>query len=169
MHRLLPPDGGAGCNRVGNFLSGLKEAGMGNNMPEISNDDLIEKAKSVVHPHKVGDALMGDVGCALITDQDHLYLGVCIDVGSSMGFCAEHSAIGAMVTAGEYRIKKIVAVWQDAKDTYVLSPCGRCCEFMRQIDPKNLAAEVILDRDKIVKLADLLPYHGWFHKVQAGV
>jgi len=30
--------------------------------------------------------------------------------GSGTGFCAEHSAIAAMVTAGEYQIAKIVAV-----------------------------------------------------------
>jgi cytidine deaminase len=46
------------------------------------------------------------VGCALVTDKNNLYLGVCIDTGSSIGFCAEHSAIAAMVTTGEYKIKK---------------------------------------------------------------
>jgi cytidine deaminase len=134
-------------------------------MVEITNEELIAKAVSVLNPRKVGDDLMGDVGCALLTDQDHLYLGVCIDTGSSMGFCAEHSAIGAMVTAGEYRIKKIVAVWKDEKGIYILSPCGRCREFMRQIHTDNLEAEVILERDKTVKLAELLPYHDWFHKI----
>jgi cytidine deaminase len=134
-------------------------------MVEITNEELIAKAVSVLNPRKVGDDLMGDVGCALLTDQDHLYLGVCIDVGSGMGFCAEHSAIGAMVTAGEYRIKKIVAVWKDEKGIYILSPCGRCREFMRQIHTDNLEAEVILERDKTVKLAELLPYHDWFHKI----
>jgi len=134
-------------------------------MVEITNEELIAKAVSVLNPRKVGDDLMGDVGCALLTDQDHLYLGVCIDTGSSMGFCAEHSAIGAMVTAGEYRIKKIVAVWKDEKGIYILSPCGRCREFMRQIHADNLEAEVILERDKTVKLAELLPYHDWFHKI----
>jgi cytidine deaminase len=134
-------------------------------MVEITNDELIAKAVSVLNPRKVGDFWMGEVGCALLTDQDHLYLGVCIDTGSSMGFCAEHSAIGAMVTAGEYKIKKIVAVWKDEKGIYILSPCGRCREFMRQIHTDNLEAEVILDRDKTVKLAELLPYHDWFHKI----
>jgi cytidine deaminase len=136
-------------------------------MPEITNDELIAKATSVLNPRKVKDFWMGDVGCALVTDQGNIYLGVCIDTGSSMGFCAEPNAIGTMVTAGEYKIKKIVAVWQDEKDTYVLSPCGRCREFMFQIHPDNLETEVILDRDKVVKLAELLPYHDWFHKITA--
>jgi len=134
-------------------------------MPEFSIDELIAKAASVLNPHKVGDFWMGEVGCALLTDQDHLYLGVCIDTGSSMGFCAEHNAIGTMVTAGEYKIKKIVAVWKDEKGIYVLSPCGRCREFMYQIDKDNLETEVILDRDITVKLTELLPYHDWFHKI----
>lgn len=134
-------------------------------MSEITNKELIEKAKSVVNPYKLGDYMIGDVGCALVTDKGNVYLGVCIDVGSGMGFCAEHSAIAAMVTAGEYRIQKIVAVWQDEDGTYVLSPCGRCREFIRQIHEDNVETEVILDSDKAVRLVELLPYHDWFHKI----
>ena len=134
-------------------------------MPEISSDELIERAKSVVHPRKIGDRLVGDVGCALLTDQGNVYLGVCIDTGSGTGFCAEHSAIAAMVTAGEFRIERIVAVWMDGEDLYILSPCGRCREFIRQMDEGNLETEVILDVDKVVRLRELLPYHDWFHKV----
>ncbi len=136
-------------------------------MAEITNEELIKKAESVVNSKKVGDYYIGDVGCALVTDQGNIYLGVCIDVGSSMGFCAEHNAIGSMITAGEYKIRKIVAVWKDEKGLCVLSPCGRCREFMRQIHPDNLETEVILDTDKTAKLAELLPYHDWFHRVQA--
>jgi cytidine deaminase len=130
----------------------------------ITNEELIKRAKSVINPYKVGDHHIGDVGCALVTDKDHVYLGVSIDVSSSIGFCAEHSAIAAMITAGEYRIKKIVAVWQDEKDTYILSPCGRCREFIFQIDEGNLEAEVILEREKVVKLRELLPYSSWYYK-----
>lgn len=134
-------------------------------MSQTTNAELIEKAKSVVHAQKIGDRLVGDVGCALLTDAGNVYLGVCIDTGSGTGFCAEHSAIAAMVTAGEFKIKKIVAVWQDATgDTYILAPCGRCREFMRQMHPDNLAAEVILDYAKVATLAELLPYPDWFHK-----
>ena len=135
-------------------------------MSEITNDVLIEKATSVVKPKQIGDHLIGDVGCALVTDNNNIYLGVCIDTSSSLGFCAEHSAIAAMITAGEYRIRKIVAVWKDEHHTYILSPCGRCREFIRQIHQDNIATEVILDRDKVVKLVELLPYHDWFNKLQ---
>lgn len=79
-----------------------------------------------------------------------------------MTFCAEHSAIATMVTAQEYTIKTIVAVWKDATGTLdVLPPCGRCREFMRQIDEANLETDVGLGRDHVVTLRELLPYHAW--------
>jgi cytidine deaminase len=86
------------------------------------------------------------VAATLLTDQGTLYSGVCLDTGSGTGFCAEHAAIAAMVTAGEYRIAKIVAVWrdEDISQLHLLPPCGRCREFIRQIDAANLETEVVL-------------------------
>lgn len=123
-------------------------------MPRISDDELIRKARSLLKPKKIEHGFtVGDVGCALVTDKGNLYFGVSIDSCCGMGFCAEHSAIASMITHGEYRIKKIVAVTKDG----VLSPCGRCREFMHQIDKQNIYAEVIVDRKRILKLKDLLP------------
>lgn len=123
-----------------------------------NNRELIEMAKSVVNPRQVQNGFMvGEVGCALLSEKGDVYLGVCIDTASGMGFCAEHSAIAAMVTAGELRIRHIVAVLEDGT---VLAPCGRCREFMFQIHADNLEAEVILGLDKTFKLHELLPYHG---------
>ncbi len=131
-------------------------------MTDQSIVELIWRAESVVLPQMVRDRLFGDVGCALRTDRANVYLGVCIDTDSGTGFCAEHSAIAAMVTGGETRIERIVAVWKDADGrTVVLPPCGRCREFIRQVNENNLETEVILAADKTVKLRDLLPYHEW--------
>lgn len=67
-----------------------------------------------------------------------------------------------MVTAGEYRIATIVAVWRDGDGPlYVVPPCGRCREFIRQVDPANLDTEVILGADRTALLRDLLPAHEW--------
>lgn len=132
---------------------------------KMTNQELIEIAASVVNSKKFGDFMVGDVGCALISEKDNIYTGVCIDVSSSMGFCAEHNAIGSMVTAGEYKIKKIVAVWKNNEGTvHVLSPCGRCRELMYQINTENLDTAVVLGKDKTVKLSELLPYHKWYNK-----
>ena len=127
-----------------------------------TNDELIRIAEGTLNPRVVGERLFGDVASTLVTDKGNMYSGICIDTGSGTGFCAEHSAIAAMVTAGEYKIQKIVAVWKDDKGvTYVLPPCGRCREFMRQIDEGNLDAGVILGKDKVLKLRELLPYTDW--------
>ncbi|MEK6921006.1 MAG: cytidine deaminase, partial [Nanoarchaeota archaeon] len=116
----------------------------------MSNNDLIEKAKSVIKVRKTTSGkLIADVGAALITDKENIYLGVCIDTNEGSGICAERSAIAAMVTAGEYKIKKIVAVW---KDGTIIPPCGVCREFMWQIDKENWKTDVIVGKNKIVKL-----------------
>jgi cytidine deaminase len=129
---------------------------------DLSNDELIRSAADVLNPHVVDGRLLGDVSATLVTDRGNWHSGVCIDTGSGTGFCAEHSAIAAMVTAGEYRIAKIVAVWRSEDGTlYVIPPCGRCREFIRQIHPANLDTEVVLGNDKLTTLRDLLPFNEW--------
>src|SRR5262249_28475726 len=131
-------------------------------MSDASNDDLITSAAAVLNPHMVGNRQFGNVGCTLVTVAGRRYSGVCIDTASGTGFCAEHAAIAAMVTAREYRIAKIVAAWRDASGTlYLLPPCRRCREFIRQIDPANIDTEVVLARDSTMRLGDLLPLNEW--------
>lgn len=126
------------------------------------NDDLIEIARTSLNPHRVGDRLLGDVASALETTTGAIHVGVCIDTGSGTGFCAEHAAIASMVTSGEYAIARIVAVWQDDDERLtVLPPCGRCREFIRQIDPSNIDATVVLAQGAAAPLRDLLPEWGW--------
>ena len=130
----------------------------------MTNDELIAHAEERLHPRATVDGrLMGDVASTLLTDSGAAYSGVCIDTGSGTGFCAEHAAIAAMVTAGEYRIARIVAVWRDPESgaLHVLPPCGRCREFIRQIDPANLETEVVLGRNEVRRLKELLPYYEW--------
>lgn len=134
-------------------------------MKEISNSEMIEKAKTVLQPRELflGNSA-GDVACALLSSRGNLYLGVCIDISSGIGFCAEHSAIAAMITAGETGIAKIVAVWGE---NTILPPCGRCRELMYQIDESNLeCTEIIVGVDSVVKLKELLPhpYHEVWNK-----
>jgi hypothetical protein len=72
----------------------------------VTDDALIAAAADCLRPHRTADGrLLGDVGAALVTDAGGVHRGVCIDTASGTGFCAEHSAIAAMVTAGAYRIR----------------------------------------------------------------
>ncbi len=130
----------------------------------MTNDELIASAVGVLNPHTTTDnRLFGDVAAALVTAKGTAFSGVCIDTASGTGFCAEQAAIAAMVTAGEYRIARIVAVWRDERDgrISVLPPCGRCRLFILQIDDGNLETEVVLGRERVATLRELLPHHAW--------
>ena len=129
----------------------------------VSDRDLIQRAAETINPRRGPyDRRFGGVGCCLLSTSGSLYAGVDLDTGSGTGFCAEHSAIAAMVTAGEYQIAKIVAVWRDEQGRlYVLPPCGRCRELIRQIDEANLDTEVILGNERRRRLHELLPEHEW--------
>jgi cytidine deaminase len=123
----------------------------------ISDEDLIRKAREVLNPRRLSPSVeVGGVGSALVTDEGNVYRGVCIDTACSMGFCAEHTAIGAMVTSGESCIISIVAVdW----DGTIISPCGRCREFIYQMDERNAGTRVLLKNGRVMSVRDLLPEH----------
>jgi len=125
---------------------------------------LIRRADGVLRPVQAGDRYFGDVASTLVTAGGNFYDGVCIDTGAS-GFCAERAAIAAMVTAGEYRISRIVAVWREWQggrgELCVMPPCGVCRQFMLLVDRGNLDADVVLGPDESVKLRELLPRTDW--------
>lgn len=118
-------------------------------------ETLLEKARAVVNPRALGKSSeAGAVAAAIESADGNIYTGVNIDTPCSMGFCAEHAAIAAMVTAGESRIVRLVAVHHSGR---IVPPCGRCREFVCQIDEGNAGCQVLLDGGKVVAMADLLP------------
>ena len=120
--------------------------------------ELVDRARAVALERALTDeCISGEVGSALRTGDGRVYEGVSIDCGCGIGFCAEHSAVAAMVTSGESHVSAIVAVSADGR---ILPPCGRCRELLVQVSHDNLAAEVVLAEDDVVLLADLLP-HRW--------
>jgi len=121
----------------------------------ICDTDLISKATEIAKPRILSNTVeAGGVGSALVTDKGNIYVGVCIDISCSMGFCAERNAIGNMVTNGESKIVSIVAVnWEGI----IYPPCGVCREFIYQMDKDNKDTRVILDGGKIMKIKELLP------------
>jgi cytidine deaminase len=117
---------------------------------------LIETARSVVGGMNLGHGFSaGGVGAAVRTVAGNVYTGICIDLASGLGFCAEVTAIAQMLTHRETRIDTIVAVTCDR----ILPPCGRCRETMAQIDLRNLDCRVVVAEERCVLLRDLLPNH----------
>ena len=119
-------------------------------------EELYDIAKKTLKPRKLSkSSYAGSVAAAILSESGKVYTGVCIDTPSSMGFCAEHAAIAAMITAGENRIVKLVSVY---KDGTIIPPCGRCREFISQIHDDNYKCEVMVKKDTVVTIYDLLPY-----------
>ncbi|ETD32276.1 cytidine deaminase [Williamsia sp. D3] len=126
--------------------------------PTSPPDHLVAAAKSVISPRQLSEsATCGTVGAAVETTNGEVFVGVCIDTASSTGFCAEHSAAAAMLTAGHSAIARMVAVGQEGT---VLAPCGRCREFIAQLDPINRHTLVLVNDETEVPLSELLP-HRW--------
>ena len=116
---------------------------------------LYQKAVEVLNPRQVSESLeAGGVAAALVTDKGNVYRGVCIDTACSLGFCAEHAAVAAMLTAGEDRVEKSVAVGSQGD---IMPPCGRCRELLMQLG--NPDALVLVAEDTAVKVKDLLPFY----------
>ncbi|MER7080580.1 Cytidine deaminase [Saccharopolyspora kobensis] len=119
---------------------------------------IIARAAEYLNPAGRGNRTSGGVASAILSEQGDLFFGVCIDTPCSMGFCAEHAAAAAMITARQSEIAMVVAVTRDDSGALqVLPPCGRCREFMYQLDDRNLAARVVLGPERVLTLADLLP------------
>ncbi len=126
-----------------------------------STKDLIvwaREATRLARPVAVSKELAwtGYVGAALQTDRGDVFTGINLSLYCAIGFCAEHSAVSEAVKHGQTRVARIVAV---TVDDAILPPCGRCREMLFQIDPGNVATEVILAVDRARPLSELIPDH----------
>lgn len=124
-------------------------------------DELYDIAKKTLNPRRISKtSRAGHVASAILSGNAKIYTGVCIVAPCGMGFCAEHSAIASMITDGETRVVKLIAVYKDGR---IIAPCGRCREFICQINDENDKCEVMLDKDKVVTMYDLL-HNRWYNK-----
>lgn len=126
-------------------------------MEEIWNE-LYKAAKSVQKEIKISNYVTaGEVGAAIESESGKIYTGVCIDTASTLGICAERNAIFNMITNGEYRIKRVLAILPDGKTG---APCGACRELMVQLmadDYKDIEIMLDYEKGKIIKLGDITP------------
>lgn len=84
-------------------------------------------------------------------------MGVCVDTCSTLGICAERNAIFNMITNGEQKIEKVLAIMPNGKSG---APCGACRELMVQLMPNSYQEiEVLMDfeTEEIVTLGELTP------------
>ena len=121
-------------------------------------DALYRAAMNVLNPRAVSRIIeAGGVAAAIESESGKIYVGVCVDGACTLGICAERNAIFNLITNGESKIRRVVAVNWDGK---VLPPCGACRELMTQLMPDDYkTVEVMLDyaSKKVVSLAQLTP------------
>ena len=120
-------------------------------------NELYQAARRVQNARTVSPFIeAGGVAAAILTKQGNVYVGVCIDTACTLGMCAERNAIANMITNGESRIDKVVAVMPDGS---IGAPCGACREYMMQLDRDSGDIEILLDlaTQRTVKLRELMP------------
>ena len=120
--------------------------------------EMFEAAKSVQKGRKISSYIdAGGVAAAVLSSTGKIYTGVCIDTCSTLGICAERNAIFNMITNGESKISKVLAIMPDGKTG---APCGACRELMVQLMPDGYKdIEIMLDYEKggVITLGELTP------------
>lgn len=121
-------------------------------------DELYAMALTVKNERRISELVTaGEVAAAVEAESGRIYTGVCVDTCAGLGLCAERNAIFNMITNGESRIKRVLAVMPDGK---LGPPCGACRELMAELMPEDYrSVEILLDKEtgRIVTLGELLP------------
>ena len=67
--------------------------------------EMLSAAKAVRNERRISDYVTaGEVSAAVLSRSGKIYTGVCVDTCSTLGICAERSAIFQMLTNGEQEI-----------------------------------------------------------------
>ena len=86
-------------------------------------NELYAAAKKVQNGRVVSPFVeAGGVSAAILTKAGNIYVGVCIDTACSLGMCAERNAVANMLTNGESKIDKLVALCQTARRVCPAAP-----------------------------------------------
>lgn len=119
-------------------------------------DKLLRAARAMLNEREVSPFVCaGQVGAAVETERGNIYVGACVDGVCGLSTCAERAALYAMLTAGEHRVRRVVAV----KDKGVVPPCGACREALMQLESDAGNIEILLRETprRICALWELLP------------
>lgn len=120
--------------------------------------NLYDEAMKVLNPRKISEWMeAGGVAAAVESKSGKIYTGVCVDSVCTLGICAERNAIFNMITQGEQRIRRVIAVNWNGK---AMPPCGACRELMAQLMPDGYRdIKIMLDyeKEKVLTLGELTP------------
>lgn len=95
------------------------------------------------------------VGAALETEDGHIVTGCNIENASyGLTMCAERTALGAAVTAGHRRFRRLALV-SDAPEP--VAPCGACRQVLAEFAPDMLIESHGVEASVTWTVAELLP------------
>ena len=120
-------------------------------------NEMYTAAKAVQDGRKISEYVeAGGVAAAIESESGKIYVGVCVDTACTLGICAERNTIFNMITNGEHRIRRVLALMSNGKTG---APCGACRELMAQLMPedyKNVEIMLDLDSEKVVTLGEIM-------------
>lgn len=108
-----------------------------------------DRAYAPYSRHPVGAVAVGESGAR--------YAGANVEVAHYKGLCAEASAIAALVSAGERRLREIYVIGPGA---HLCTPCGDCRQRIREFADADTRILVVNAEGELLKrytLEALLP------------
>lgn len=97
------------------------------------------------------------VGAVLETEEGHVHAGCNVESAHYKGLCAEASAIAAMASAGERRIKTLYVIGPGA---HLCTPCGDCRQRIREFASPETRIHVLDGDGRLLRsytMDELLP------------
>ena len=118
---------------------------------------MLEKAKQVMD-NAYAPYSNFHVGACIRTEDDELFVGCNVEnISYSLTLCAESVAIGAMIAAGQKRIKEILVI---GSGDDMCSPCGACRQRIMELSLPDTKIHMC-KKGEIVKTVtrdELLPF-----------
>lgn len=135
---------------------------------EVDESDLLHRARDA-RRHAYVPYSGFHVGAAVLSASGDVFTGANVENAAyPLGMCAERTAIGTMVAAGDVGPILAVAVVGDGEDP--CTPCGGCRQVIAEFGPKALVlASGDGGRPLRVRATELLPHaFGPMRLAQAG-
>lgn len=114
----------------------------GGGVPEPMRDRLIGEARAAMARAYAPYSNFA-VGAAILGEGGGIHAGTNVENAAyPQGQCAESSAIGAMIMAGERRIREIAIMGGQPGDGLLCTPCGGCRQRLREFAAPGMTIHV---------------------------
>ncbi|MGM0982234.1 MAG: cytidine deaminase [Pseudomonadota bacterium] len=117
-----------------------------------SPDPAIVAALLEVRDHAYAPYSRHPVGALVVSESGTRYAGANVEVAHYKGICAEASAIAAMASAGERKLRQ---VWVIGPGRHLCTPCGDCRQRIREFATTETRIRVVDAEGRLLKAYDM--------------